>query len=101
MAIRLPSKFKDVPLGLLLQQLKLGKELKDLAEFEDVKAYWSGWLDSLAMLLSGLTGKAVQYFREDQAQKAERPELVDAYEDFRMEDRLTALEQEMKEERGY
>lgn len=101
MAVSLPSKFVDVPLSLVMEHLVIGSELKELANFSDSEAYWDGWLDCMALLLSGLTGKPVVYFRKNEAQQAERPELVAAFEDFRMENRLDALERDLKEERGY
>lgn len=91
MAIDLPRTFTNVRLDHLWVYLKICNELKELAETSDELVYFQGWHDCMSALLGDLTNKPTTKLRKDLAYK---------FEDFRMEDRLLAEEDEINDRDG-
>lgn len=87
MGLKLPKRFTDVQLADLWEYVKIADELSELhAETVD-KLYWDGWHDCMASLFGDLT---------HQPTITRRTELARTFENFRMEDRLLRMEQELK-----
>jgi hypothetical protein len=100
--MRLPKVFADVKLGDLWEYLKvcsdilrnqdaIDKDLKEINFQPDSKSYWAGWRDCMSTLLGDLTGRPT---------KKLDPELAEKFENYRMEDKLAELAEEIKRENG-
>lgn len=89
MAISLPREFKNIPLTDLWTHLRISDELLGLSASDTDKQYWKGWHDCMAVLLGDLTNRPTI---------TSMPELSDLFQDFRMEDRLRAMEAQMNED---
>jgi hypothetical protein len=90
--IDLPKEFRDVPLSLLWTYARISKELMILAEHDPTEqGYWGGWYDSICSMISDLTHKTTLKIKDELAAK---------FEDFRMEDELRKLENELRDTNG-
>lgn len=80
-----------MPLAALWVYLKICDELKELARTAEERSYWEGWHDCMSSLLGDLTQKPTKKLDKSNADK---------FEDFRMEDRLAELADEINDRDG-
>lgn len=78
-------------MSLLWSYARITKELMVLADDPNEQSYWAGWYDSICSLLGDLTHTTTLKIRK---------ELADKFEDFRMEDEIMKIENELKDQNG-
>lgn len=88
MGLKLPKRFTDIALADLFEFTLIADELSELHTDIEDKAYFDGMHDMMAMLFGHLTG---------QPTITRRTELARTLENFRIENQLLRMEQEMNE----
>jgi hypothetical protein len=88
MGLKLPRRFVDVELADLFEYTLIADELSELNADTEGKAYYDGMHDCMAMLFGDLT---------HQPTITRCTELARIFENFRMENRLLRMEQEINE----